>query len=247
MNKLFSSLIVVTCTFSLQAQNASVIVKKADEKWLGLSSYVEMKMTIIRPKYQRDIEFKSWAKNKNYSLTVITAPAREKGQSFLKRDNDMWTWNPNINRFIKLPTAMMSQGWMGSDFTNDDVLKESSILKDYTHKILAEEKLNGIPCYKIEMTPTQDAVVVWSKLIKWISKGAYDQLKSEYYDEDNELVKSERSYKLQKMDDRIIPTMIEIIPADKPGNRTIVEIIKVKYNIKLKNNFFSQQNMKRLK
>jgi outer membrane lipoprotein-sorting protein len=247
MNKILIVILILFSSTSLKAQNAKEIIRKADKKWQGLSNYTEMKMTIVRPKYSRNIEFKSWSKDRNYSITLITAPAREKGQSFLKRKNDMWTWNPNINRFIKLPTSMMSQGWMGSDFTNDDVLKESSIVNDYTHKILKEEMIDDILCYKIEMLPTENAVVVWGKLIKWISKDAYDQLKTEYYDEDDDLIKSEYSKDIKNFDGKLIPSIIEIHPTDKPGNKTIVEIKIIKYNIKVKDNFFSQQNMKRLK
>lgn len=247
MNKYLIIIITLLSSISLRAQVATEIIKRADEKWQGMSNYTEMKMTIVRPEYSRDIEFKSWSKDRDYSVTLITAPAREKGQSFLKRKNDMWTWNPNISRFIKLPTSMMSQGWMGSDFTNDDILKESSVVKDYKHKLLGEEKINGISCYKIEMLPTEEATVVWGKVIKWISKEDYDQLKSEYYDEDNELIKSDFSTNIKNMDGKLIPTHIEIHPADKPGNRTIVEIKTIKYNIKMNDDFFSQQNMKRLK
>jgi len=248
MNRKISILIVIVLySCNLFAQDAKEIIKKADEKWQGMSNYMEMKMTIVRPEYKREITFKSWSKDRDYSITLITSPAREKGQSFLKRKNDMWTWNPNISRYIKLPTAMMSQGWMGSDFTNDDVLKESSVVTDYTHKLIGSEILDGIDCYIIEMTPTEEAAIVWEKVKKWISKDAYDQLKSEYYDEDDELVKSDRGYDIKIMDDRTIPTRIEILPADKPGNKTIVNILKIKYNIKVKDSFFSQQNMKRLK
>jgi len=190
-----------------------------------------MEMTIVRPTWERTIAFKGWTKGRDYSLTLITAPAREKGQTFLKRQNEMWTWNPSINRLIKLPAAMMSQGWMGSDFTNDDILKESSIVVDYTHKIIGKEEINGIMCHKIELIPTKEAAVVWGKIIKWISIDETDQIKNEYYDEDEFLVKTELGKDVKLMDDRKIPTKLEIIPADKEDQKTIVVLDNIKFNI----------------
>ncbi len=153
----------------VQAQDAREIIKKADEKMQGEeTTQSTMTMTIVRPTWQREITFKSWTKGRDYSLALITAPAREAGQTFLKRETEMWNWNPTINRLIKLPPSMMSQGWMGSDFSNDDLLKESSIVVDYSHKIIGEEEIDGWDCYKIELIPLENAAVVWGKIFKWI-------------------------------------------------------------------------------
>ena len=247
MKKSILLILSLTLISALKAQSAKDIIIKADQKWQGLSQISSMEMTIVRPTWERTIAFKGWTKGRDYSLTLITAPAREKGQTFLKRQNEMWTWNPSINRLIKLPAAMMSQGWMGSDFTNDDILKESSIVVDYTHKIIGKEEINGIMCHKIELIPTEEAAVVWGKIIKWISIDQTDQIKNEYYDEDEMLVKTDIASDIKLMGDRKIPTRIEVIPADKPGNKTIVIITNIKYNVKMDNSFFSQQNMKKLK
>jgi hypothetical protein len=94
-----------------QQLSATDIIKKTDEKLNGeLTGYSIMTMTIIRPSWQRTVEFKSWSMDNDYALTLITAPAREKGQTFLKLKNEMWSWNPAINRLIKLPPSMMSRG-----------------------------------------------------------------------------------------------------------------------------------------
>ncbi len=227
------------------AQNAKEIVRKADEKLEGKSNYTEMTMQIVRPKWTRTVSFKSCSKGTEYSITLVTAPSKEKGQTFLKRKNDMWNWNPTISRLIKLPPSMMSQGWMGSDFSNDDLLKESSIVNDYTHKIIGNEIIDGHKCYKIELKPTTTAAVVWGKQIKWITKKDYLQLKTAYYDEDNYLVKTELASNVKMMSGRKIPTHFELIPADEPGHKTIVTMTKIVYDVKVNENFFSQQNMKK--
>lgn len=229
-----------------QDLTATEIVQKADNLQRGKTSQVEMSMTIIRPKWQRTITMKSWSKGREYSMTYITSPAKDKGQVFLKRENEMWQWVPSISRMIKIPPSMMSQGWMGSDYTNDDILKESSIVVDYNHKLIGEEEVSGIECYKIEMLPKEDAAVVWGKVIKWISKKEFWQLKSEYYDEDGDLIRTELASEVKQFSDRRLPSRLEILPADKPGHSTVVNVISATFNVKLDDGFFSQQNMKRV-
>jgi outer membrane lipoprotein-sorting protein len=204
-------------------------------------------MKIIRPTWQRTIKMKNWTKGRKYALTLVTAPANEKGQTFLKRENDMWHWMPSIGRLIKLPPSMMSEGWMGSDYTNDDILKESSIVVDYNHTIIGEESIDGHVCYKIELKPKPDAAVVWGKVIKWITKEHFLQLKSEYYDEDGELIRSELGSEIKTMDGRKIPTKIDIIPEEEEGKKTVIIMDEIKFNRNIPDSFFSQQNMKRVR
>ncbi|HEY4786794.1 MAG TPA: outer membrane lipoprotein-sorting protein [Bacteroidales bacterium] len=223
------------------------IVKKAYDLMQGQTNESTMSMTIVRPTWQRTIAFKSWAKGNDYSLAIVTDPAKERGQTFLKRKNEIWNWVPSIQKMIKLPPSMMSQGWMGSDFSNDDLLKESSIVEDYEHSLLGTDKLEGQECYKIKLTPKPNAPVVWGSIIKWISKADYFQLRSEYYDEDGILIKTESASIIRQMGDRRIPTHIEIIPKDKPGNKTLVDIQKAIFNKPIEDSFFSQQNMKNVR
>jgi outer membrane lipoprotein-sorting protein len=242
---LFTVLVITTPAFS---QNATEIIKKADEKWNGeRSSESYMVMTIVRPTWERTIEFKNWTKGKDNALTLITAPAKEKGQAFLKVGTEMWNWMPSIGRMVKLPPSMMADGWMGSDYTNDDILKESSIVVDFDHKIIGSETIDGWDCWKIELIPHEDAAVVWGKIIKWISKDEYIQMKSEYFDEDEYLVKTEFASDVKIMDGRKIPGKIEIVPADKKNQKTVVIINTMKFNIPIDDSFFSQQNMKKVR
>jgi len=239
--------LLVGAVISGVCQDATEIVKKADDLMQGVTSTSEMEMIIVRPAWQRSVKFKSWGKGRNLSMTLVTAPPKESGQSFLKLGNDMWSWNPTINRMIKLPPSMMSQGWMGSDYTNDDILKESSIVVDYTHRITGSDQVSGYDCHRIELIPKESAAVVWGKIILWISKKEYYELKAEYYDEDGKRVKTHLLSDIRFMHDRKIPTHFEIIPEDKPNQKTIVNILSAKFNIPLQDSFFSQQNMKNLK
>ena len=223
------------------------IVRKSDEKFRGTSSTGTFSMTIQRPTWSRTISMKSWALGTEYSLIYVTAPAKEKGQVFLKRGNEMWNWVPTIERMVKVPPSMMMQSWMGSDFTNDDLVRESSIVKDYTHKLLGEEKIDNYPCYKVELIPLENAPVVWGKVLMWVSKQDFLWLKAEFYDEDGVLVNTEILSDVKKMDDRVIPTRMEMIPADKKGQKTIMIFEDTKFDVPLKEDFFSIQNMKKLK
>lgn len=230
-----------------QALSATDAVRRADEKFNGeKSSFMVMSMTIIRPSWQRTVEFKTWVLEKEYALTLITSPAKDAGQSFLKRKMEMWSWNPSINRLIKLPPSMMSQGWMGSDYTNDDILKESSVVNDYTHEFTGEEIIDGRMCYRIKMVAKEDAAVIWGHQVRWIDKKDFLMIKVELFDEDGILVRTETGSDIRLMDGRTIPSKIELVPADEPGNKTQVIIREVKFNIPLQESFFSQQNMKNI-
>ncbi|MCX8105896.1 MAG: outer membrane lipoprotein-sorting protein, partial [Ignavibacterium album] len=211
------------------------------------SSYVEMTMTIIKPNWQRKLGMKVWALEPDYAMIFITEPAKDKGTVTLKRKNEIWNYLPTVQKIIKIPPSMMNQSWMGSDFTNDDLVRSSSYTDDYTHKLLGEEKFSGYDCYKIESIPKPNAGVVWSKVISFISKNSYMQLKSEFYDEDGRLTKIFIGSEIKNMSGKTIPTKWEMIPLDKDGNKTVLEYQKIEWNISISENFFSQQNMTRVK
>ncbi len=241
-------LLPVMHTVSAQQMTAKEIVTRADEKFNGeMSGYSVMSMTIVRPSWERTVEFRSWSLEDDYALTLITSPAREKGQTFLKRGTGMWSWNPAINRLIKLPPSMMSQGWMGSDYTNDDILRESSVTDDYTHSLEGEEEIDGRSCHMIRLLAKEDAGVLWGHQIWWVDKKEFIVLRAELYDEDGYLVRTERGTDLKTMDGRFIPTTIELVPAEEPGRKTVLKILEIRFNVRLDESFFSQQNMKTIR
>ena len=249
MNKFILSILLLGFLQGLQAQEmtAKEIIRRADEKTRGLSSQGTMTMTVVRPDWTRTITMKTWSKSREYSLVLITAPAKDKGQVFLKLKTEMWNWVPSIDKTIKIPPSMMLQSWMGSDFTNDDLVKQSSIVVDYTHKLLGQEKVRDIACYKIELIPLPEAAVVWGKVIMWITTKGFDQWMTEYYDEDNVLVNVSNNYNIRQMGDREIPTRLEMVPQNKKGQKTVMHIDEMKFNTNIDEHFFSQQNMKKLR
>lgn len=226
------------------SQSALEIVKKSDEKFRGLSSYSVLKMQIKRADWSREMKMKAWSQGEDETLILITSPKRDQGITFLKKKNEMWNWQPTIQRVIKMPPSMMMQSWMGSDFTNDDLARQSSIVSDYSHKITGDDKIEGRSCYVIELKPKEDAPVVWGKVKLWISKNDFLQLKAEFYDEDNFLVNTVFSSNIREIGGRILPTVMKLVPADQPKNSTVLEYEQLEFGVKFKSDFFSVKNMK---
>lgn len=230
----------------IASESATEIVKKSDEKTRGRTSYVEMTMQIVRPTWSRTMGMKSWSKGAKYSLVLLLAPARDRGSSSLKRGNEMWNWVPSIERIIKIAPSMLSQSWMGSDFTNDDLINQSSIVVDYTHTHTREEEYDGIKCWVIEAKPKPNAPVVWGKVHLWISQGEYNQRKIAFYDEFGELVNTMSTSAVKEMGGRNIPTRMVMQPADKPKQKTVMEYHKAQFDFDLSDSFFSQSRMKEI-
>ena len=140
----------------------------------------------------------------------------------------------------------MSQSWMGSDFTNNDLVEESSIVTDYNHKLLADSTINGYDCYKVELDPKPNAPVIWDKVLMWISKDEYLELRSEFYNEYGELVNVMIGKDVKELGGRMVPSTLEMIPQDEEGHKTVLIYDDINFNIGLKEQFFTVQNMKRL-
>lgn len=227
-------------------EDALKIVQKANEKYRGRSNYTEMTMTIIRPEWSREMSIKGWSLGEDYSLMLVTDPPRDKGVAFLKRGKEIWNWQPRIDRAIKLPPSMMSQSWMGSDFTNDDLVQQSNLVTDFTHELLREENMEGRDCYVVEMIPKRNAAVVWGKLILWIDKSEYMQLKTEFYDDAGFLVNTMTGTDITDFSGELLPARLEVVPEDEPGNKTVVEQKKIIFDVDLDTDFFSIQNLKRV-
>lgn len=240
-------LLLCLLPFLASAQDATEIIKKVDEKMRGKSSSSDMTMRIVRPDWSREITMKGWSLGTEYSLILITAPARDQGTAFLKREKEIWNWQPTIDRVVKLPPSMMSQSWMGSDFTNDDLVKESSVVYDYNHFLRGDTTINGYDSWKIELIPKEDAAVVWGKIEAYVAKEDYIELLIRYYDEDDFLVNTMILSEIREMDGRTIPTKMDMIPAENPDQRTVIIYNDINFNVDISEDFFSIQKMKRIR
>ncbi len=240
-------LCIYLITGALQAQSAREIIQKADAKVRGTSAYAEMSIQVVRPKWTKTMHLKTWTKGKDKSVSLVTAPAKEKGTVFLMRGKEIWNYIPSIERTIKLPPSMMMQNWMGTDMTNDDLIKQSSIVTDYEQEIVGSEMVEGRNCWKIALTPKPEASVVWGKILIWIDRKDYMQLKILYYDEDDFLVNKIIASDIKTFDRRVLPSKLEFIPVDKEGQKTIIRYQVWKFDVNIPEKYFSTRYMKRLK
>lgn len=242
--KLVFTIVPVFLVFFCLAQDAKEIVRKANEKMRGNTMQAELIIRTIRPTWSREMQCKTWMKGNQLAMILIQSPAKDKGIAFLKRKKEVWNWMPALERNIKLPPSMMSQNWMGTDFTNDDLVKESSIVEDYDHSIAGDTVIQNRECYIIWMVPKPEAAIVWSKVIICIDKKDFLELHSRFYDEDGQLGNTMNSYDIKMMHDRIIPTRFEMIPADKKGQKTEMVYKNIQYNKAIDENFFTTEKMK---
>lgn len=212
----------------------------------GSTMQAELVIKTIRPAWSREMQCKVWMKGSSLSMILIQSPAKDKGISFLKRKKEVWNWMPALERTIKLPPSMMTQSWMGTDFTNDDLVKESSVVDDYEHSMAGDTSILGRSCYVITMIPRQGAAVVWGKVIVCIDRKDFLELHSRFYDEDGQLVNTMNCYDVKQMHDRLIPTRFEMLPADRQGQKTEMIYKTVKYNQPIDDAFFTVDKMKTL-
>jgi len=224
---------------------ATGIITKADQLTRGLTQHGTESMTVVRPDWQREMVFEFWSEGADKAFIEILEPARHKGATFLKIGREMWQYVPRINRVIKIPPSMMMQSWMGSDFTNDDLVKESSIVHDYEHELLRTDTLRGDSTWVLQLTAKPDAPVTWTRLVEWIRVGDYVPMRAEYYSERGELIRTLIFEDIREFGDRSIPARMVLEEKKKPGHQTILQIRDVTFNEKIPPGTFTQQNLRR--
>jgi len=237
MKKLVLFLILSSFLFSVTVEE---IVKKSEQMMRGDTSYGQYEIIVINPRYERKIKLKSWALGTEKSFMVIEYPIKDKGVTFLKIDNDMWQYIPRIEKTIKLPPSMMMQSWMGTDLTNDDLVKESSMVDDYTVKLLSETE----EYWEIEYIPHPDSAVVWGKIVQKINKDTFAPSIADFYDELGEPVRQMIYKEIKKIGDRYYPMYIEIVPLDDEGKKTILKTIDISFDKPNPKNVFTLQALR---
>lgn len=226
-----------------EGQDAREIVRRAEARARGNASFAQLTITTVRPGWSREMRVKAWTQDADLTLILITAPVKDKGIVFLRRGRELWNWIPAIERHIKLPPSMMGQSWMGTDFTNDDLVKEASIVHDYQHILDGEEQIDGVRCHRIRLTPKPEASVVWGGLVMWIEQQELLMLRTEYYDESGQLVNTLTASEVRLMGGRRLPSRIEMVPADKKGHRTVMRYQEIVFDPLLPPQLFTTQYM----
>ncbi len=239
--KYFLSLLIIT--LALQANEAQAIIKKLEKNLRGDYMYSTMSMIVTSKRGKRTVKIESWSKGNDDSFMKILYPQKDKGITFLKIDNQMWQYIPKIERTIKIPSSMMLQSWMGSDFTNDDMVKESSLEEDYHAKLLSK---NGNRA-TLELIPKEDAPVVWGKIIVEADLKNAVPITETFYDDRMKKVRVMTFSKVEKHGSHRVPMVMELKPLDanKKKNSTKVIFEKVNFDAKIDPSYFTKQALKR--
>ena len=229
---------------SLQARmTAETIVKNAFDYWRGKASVSTINMTIHRPDWDRTMTIKAWTRGESDSLFVITEPAKDRGNGTLKAGKGMWMFNPKINRIIKLPPSMMSQSWQGSDFSNNDLAKSDSLIKDYVHTLEDTKIEQGKKIYFIKSMPKPEAPVIWG-MIKLAIREDNILLSETFFDEDLQSVKMMTAWDIQMAGDRLFPLKWKMQKSDTTNEYTLFVYEKIKFKKSLNKSIFSRTHLK---
>lgn len=222
---------------------AKELVRAAMDHWRGLSSYSEMTMTIHRTDWERSMSMRAWSEGDKLSLVRVTKPKKDAGNGTLLKDNDMWSFSPRINRIIKIPSSMMNQGWMGSDFSNRDISKSTDILDQYEHSLIEQTQLDGHTVYAIEAVPHEDAAVVWGKKILMI-RDDFVLLEEQYWDQDGEMVKVMRSREIVEMGGRTVASVIRMSKLETPQEWTEMTVSAIEFDLELPKSIFTLSSLR---
>lgn len=239
-------IMVLLCSISASptyATEARDIVRQAIDYWRGVSSVSEMTMIIHRPDWERRMSMQAWTQGNDQSLVRVTAPQKDRGNGTLMLDNSMWSFSPKVNRVIKVPSSMMGQSWMGSDFSNKDVSRADDIVDQYTHALLETTMENGIKIHVIESIPLEEAAVVWGKEVLRIRDDLI-LLSQSYFDQEGRLVKKLESLDIGEMGGRTIATRQRMTKVDTPEEWTEMQVDAVEYDVQLDNRLFTLANLR---
>ena len=240
-------LLAISLLFSVsvlaEERDAKAIVQDAINHWRGLSSDGVMTMIIHRPDWERTMTMRAWTKGDDRSLVRVLEPRKDRGNGTLTDDNNMWSFSPKVNRVIKIPSSMMGQSWMGSDFSNKDIARADDIVKMYDHSILGVEEADDVTIYEIESIPYEDAAVVWGREVLKI-RSDHVVTEHRFYDQDGVLVKTLSSLEIGEMGGRTIAMRQRMTKEEEPEEWTEIQVVSVDYDIELADSLFTLSNLR---
>ena len=240
-------LLLLSLWFTLNSQgvqgDAKEIVKKMDELYRSNSSFAKMEMEIVTPHWQRTLKLDAWSLGMDKTFIRILSPKKERGIATLRIDNEMWNFLPKTNKVMKVPPSMMMGSWMGSDFTNDDLVKEYTFLEDYIFELTEVEAAEAGVVY-VKCTPKEGLPIIWGHIIIAVKENSYLPIRQKNYDEKGKLMRETVFKDVKKFGNREIPSVMELIPHNKEGNKTIVRYVEAKFDIKIDKGTFSLRNLR---
>lgn len=242
-----AAFVFVFCLLSAAAPaqdcDAKQIVRDAIDHWRGISSRTEMTMVIHRPDWERSMTMLAWTKGDDKSLVRIIEPKKDRGNGTLTDKKSMWSYSPKINRVIKIPSSMMGQSWMGSDFSNKDISRAEEIVEEYEHRLLSTEEVDGVVTHVVEAIPHEDAAVVWGREVLTI-RADHIVMQHAFYDQDGELVKTLSTLEVDEMGGRIVARRQRMSDVDTPNEWTEIAVNSVEYELDISDSLFTLSNLR---
>jgi len=240
------SLFSLARPITVQERSVEQIVKDIDELYRSESSYARLEMEIVTPHWERTLKMKAWTEGMTKTFIRITSPPKEEGVATLRMKNEMWNYLPKTNKVIKVPPSMMMSSWMGSDFTNDDLVREFTFLEDYTYEKTALEDAEEDLIY-IKFTPKPNLPIVWGKVVAAVRRKDSIPVWEKYYDEKERVMRILYFKKIRKFDGRRIPSVMELVPQNKEGHKTMITYLELDFNPDLPDDVFSLRNLRSMK
>ncbi len=222
------------------------IIHQVDQLYRSKTSYSQLEMEIVTPHWQRTLAMNAWTKGMDRTFIRITAPKKDKGVATLRIENQMWNYLPKTNKVMKIPPSMMMSSWMGSDFTNDDLVKEFSLFEDFSYELIEPDAGSEDTIY-VNCVPREDLPVVWGSIVIAVRKKDHIPIWQKYYDEEGELMRVLNYSDITKFGDRTIPATMEMIPTTKEGHKTIIRYLKLEFDKKVDEEIFSLRNLRAAK
>ena len=224
--------------------DVEAIVKRMDELYRSETSQTNMEMQIVTPHWERTLALEVWTQGMDRTFILINSPKKEKGVATLRIGNEMWNYLPKTNKVMKVPPSMMMGSWMGSDFTNDDLVKESSMLDDYTYELITPADAQPDYLY-IQLLPKEDSPIVWGKLIVAIRVSDQIPVWQHFYDETGRLARVMNFKEIKSFDGKTIPSVMEMIPQNKEGHKTVVRFVDAEFDKGIDEKVFTRRNLQK--
>ena len=238
-----------TAVDSNQTKDIKAIVAHFDQLYRGQSSYAKMEMQIATPHWERTLGLEVWAEGMDKTFILITSPKKEKGIATLRIKNEMWNYLPKTNKVMKIPPSMMMGSWMGSDFTNDDLVKESSMIDDYDYQFLsaneAKVETDREMFLYIQLTPKSDSPIVWGKIVVAVEEDDFIPVWQRFYDEKGRLMRILNFKDIKQFGNRRMPSVMEMIPQQKVKYRTVIKFLEADFDSPVNKKIFTLRNLRK--
>ncbi len=237
--------VLLLWTVSLMAQpSISDVLHDLDQLYRSDNSHANMSMHIVTEHWERTLTMETWSEGRDKTFIKVLSPARQAGSATLRIGSEMWNYLPNTNSTVRIPPSMMTGSWMGSDITNNDIVKEITYAGDYTAEFISDQGDDSQRAqYFLKLTPKPSTAVVWSYIVCAISTDPVLPVWEKYYDQHDNLIKTVTFSDVQVMSGRTIPTEMKVIPADKPEQSTTITWSNTSFNQGVSEDIFSLDNL----